>query len=355
MDELRDHLLPRTRLARDEHGGVARGDPLDELRETEELGAVAHERARDVRRGEAALEESRTAAERLPLERPLDAHLELVERARLGDVVEGPRPHRLDRRVDRPVARQHDDVGARARRLDGVQYLEPVPVGQAQVEEHDRGLALGHASQRLLSRARGSDVVAQPPQLPGQHLSEGVVVVDQEERDRDLHGANPFSTELAAAGSRISNVDPAPGSLSTAISPPQRRTKLWDRKRPRPVPPFRRLTNGSKIRFRCSGGMPHPSSVTRRPKRVAALGAQRHRAARPAGLHRVQHQVDEGVLQLRLVGTGVQARRERPHVDPDTEVACGRLDQPGHRTRRRVRGPRCRRRSVRATSAGSAG
>ena len=60
-----------------------------------------------------------------------------------------------------------------------------------------------------------------------------------------------------------SKVDPEPTALDTVMSPPQARTKFSERKSPSPVPPFRMLQNGSKICFRCSGGIPQPLSLTR--------------------------------------------------------------------------------------------
>src|SRR3712207_7142230 len=39
-------------------------------------------------------------------------------------------------------------------------------------------------------------------------------------------------------GSRMMNVEPAPGALSTAMSPPIRRQNSRERARPRPVPPY---------------------------------------------------------------------------------------------------------------------
>ena len=80
------------------------------LRACAERGALPDEGAARVGGRQAALEETRALLEGAPLERPLDAHLELVERARLGDVVEGAHPDRLDGRVDRAVAGEHDDL-----------------------------------------------------------------------------------------------------------------------------------------------------------------------------------------------------------------------------------------------------
>src|SRR3989304_5651831 len=54
------------------------------------------EGARHVGRGEAPLQQARAPPQRLALESPLDPDLELVERARLGDLVEGARPERQE-------------------------------------------------------------------------------------------------------------------------------------------------------------------------------------------------------------------------------------------------------------------
>ena len=91
-----------------------------------------------------------------------------------------------------------------------------------------------------------------------------------------------YSTEATAGGSTISNVAPAPGVLVTTMSPPQRRTKFSDRNRPRPVPPFRRLKNGSKIRFWCSASMPQPLSEMRSR---AGLPSTSESVTRPPALH----------------------------------------------------------------------
>src|SRR5262245_41591965 len=61
----------------------------------------------------------------------------------------------------------------------------------------------------------------------------------------------------AASGSQTVKVVPLPGSLSTAMRPPWRRTRVWLIDRPRPVPSRRLVVkNGSKIRCRTSGAMP---------------------------------------------------------------------------------------------------
>ncbi len=60
------------------------------------------------------------------------------------------------------------------------------------------------------------------------------------------------------------NVEPRPGSLSTRIVPPWRRTIPYTVARPRPVPRSRSLVvkNGSKILSRVASSIPHPVSAT---------------------------------------------------------------------------------------------
>ena len=71
------------------------------------------------------------------------------------------------------------------------------------------------------------------------------------------------------AGRRMVKVEPAPGWLSTATSPPSRWQKWRVRARPRPVPPYRRVVdasacvNASNRRPSCSGVIPIPVSATR--------------------------------------------------------------------------------------------
>ena len=134
-------------------------------------------------------------------------------------------------------------------------------------------------------------------------------------------------------GSRTSKVDPAPGTLSTAISPPQRRTKLWDRKRPRPVPPFRRLTNGSKIRFRCSGGMPQP--VVRDPD--ARRGRRARRSASPCRPDRQAWIAFSSRLMSTCCSSASSARTCRPGGSGPTSIRTPRSRAVGSISRATAR------------------
>ncbi len=74
---------------------------------------------------------------------------------RLDEKLVRPRAHRRDRLVDRAVGGDHDDMGVGLDRQELAHEVEPVAVGQHEVEEHDRRL------QRLEGcKARGGIVGA---------------------------------------------------------------------------------------------------------------------------------------------------------------------------------------------------
>ena len=102
------------------------------------------------------------------------------------------------------------------------------------------------------------------------------------------------------------------------------------------MPPLRRLKNGSKMRVRSSAGDPAAVVGDAHPQQLVPFRGQHHVAARPARLHGVQHQVDERVLQLRLVRAHVEARRQRPDVDLHAVRPRRRLDEPGYRAHREL-------------------
>ena len=82
--------------------------------------------------------------------------------------------------------------------------------------------------------------------------------------DGSVVSAVTATTGAATAGRRTRKIDPAPGRLSTVISPPIDRTMPCEIGRPRPVPTPRGLVvkNESKMRVMISGGMPGPLSCT---------------------------------------------------------------------------------------------
>ena len=248
VNQLGHPFLSRARLAGDEHGRIAGGHPIDQIQQAAEFRAVANEGIAGIRWSQNAIEKIRALAERSPLEGPLNANLEFIQRARLHHVIEGADADRFDGGIDGTVSGQHDDLGGGRGGLDGLQGFDPVHRGQVQVEQNDFGFRGGDSLDRLLPRSHRVHFVPETTQFAGHHLAECGIVIDQKERG-ELHcpsfgcGCGPESI----AGITTSNIDPLPGILSTTMLPPQLRTAFSDRNRPRPLPPWRRLKKGSKI------------------------------------------------------------------------------------------------------------
>ena len=248
VDELRGHFLAGARLAGDEHGGVCLRHALEQPEDAAELGAFTDEGRAEIGRREPALQQAGAVPQRLPLEGPLNADLEFIERTGFRDVVEGPDAYGLNRAVDGPVPGQHHDFAWRLALPQGLQHVEPAHSGQLEVEQDDLGLGQRAGGERLFAARRRADVVARAGELGRHHGPERRVIVDQQQQRLCGHHA-VLASIAVAAGSSTSKVDPRPRVLSTRMSPPQRRTELSDRNRPRPVPPFLRLKKGSKMRF----------------------------------------------------------------------------------------------------------
>jgi hypothetical protein len=87
------------------------------------------------------------------------------------------------------------------------------------------------------------------------------------EPSHEARGGAALTTSLGNGTVNV-NTLPTPGSLSTSIVPSMASTRRATMASPSPVPPKRRerdssaCANGSKIRERCSSGMPTPVSCT---------------------------------------------------------------------------------------------
>ena len=104
---------------------------------------------------------------------------QLLVDQRLGQEIERPGANRLDRRIDRAVAGDHDDGGVRAVPAAVLEDLEAVAVAQADVGQHqvvglpvDGGDGLGATGGRVQLIA----LIAEPIGHRGQHVS---IVVHQ--------------------------------------------------------------------------------------------------------------------------------------------------------------------------------
>ena len=116
MEDARDEILPRARLAEQEHGRVVTrgesldaGDPLDEVVHGMHRRAPAYEREAIGAAHLATLEELEALTRSHLAERTGDDELELLEVHGLLNVVERARLHGAHRGLDRSEARHHDD------------------------------------------------------------------------------------------------------------------------------------------------------------------------------------------------------------------------------------------------------
>ena len=190
MDRARDQLLADAALAANQHGDVAVGDLLDDLRDALHVRAVAPEQERAilvVAQLAAQLGDLRDQA-RL-LDRALDRGVErdLAEAfriVRLDDVVGGAEPHRFDDGRGVLAARQHDRLQVGLGGLQRAQRFEAVHPRHHHVEQHDVGrIALLDRGEQFVAARVGARVVAaqrqEGPQVVGKC---GIVVDDGDER-----------------------------------------------------------------------------------------------------------------------------------------------------------------------------
>ena len=110
------------------------------------------------------------------------------------------------------------------RGVDAADHLGAAAVGHLDVEQHDVGLELDDARDRLADRAGVADDVDQPVEL-GAHAraEQGVVVDEHDARDRSAHAPSTSSTSV-----------PSPGRVWISARPPWRAIRpSTDSRRPR--------------------------------------------------------------------------------------------------------------------------
>ncbi len=182
MKRPRGELLARAGLSADEDGRARRREEAERLEDLAEGGRVPDELD-----GVLVLvhgdELDDRARPRRDLERAVDQALELVEVDRLGDVVERSVAHGAHGRGHLGVGRDHDD-----RRLVPLlaqlhENVEPVAVGQPQVEEDhvERPRAIHGGIERVRRGAHGGDPVPALREPYAQGLADGGLVVDDED------------------------------------------------------------------------------------------------------------------------------------------------------------------------------
>ena len=224
------HLLAGPALAQQQHRRVGVGGAQRQLQRAPHRGRFGDDLDRaGARHGVRARQ---LAPHPAPDERVLDRGPELVEPERLGDVVEGAGPHRVDRRLDRPE--RGDDHHRHAR-------IARPHLGQQIAALHARHHLIGHddvdrrvveMAQRLGAVGGGPHLVARLAQLllePGAHLD---VVLDHQHRARRVHvdaSRDSWRSRAdASIGSSTVKRVPCPGRLVTSIRPPCSCTMRYD-------------------------------------------------------------------------------------------------------------------------------
>ena len=131
----------------------------------------------------------RLARTRAGLRQPRhDGLLEVGEVERLGHVVEGADLERVAGEVDVLVGGHHDDRHRRRHLAQAPQRLDAVETGHADVEEHEVRPTVGQHRQRLRAARGGGDLVAVLREVLGEDVTDGLLVVHDENAAEPGHG-----------------------------------------------------------------------------------------------------------------------------------------------------------------------
>ena len=227
---------------------------------------------------------------------------QLVHAERLGQVVVGAGVERLDL-VVLVLADRQDDDGHRAPAPQAAHHLDAVDAGQADVEHHHVGMALGRQAQRLLAGGGQVDLVLAGAQVGGQGPPDLRLVVDHQHaghgracsrghgRGRGRGRTGRLATGRRSARRRrwpggprseITVVSPPPGVSSRISSPSMASVKPRATARPSPTPvhggpvpqPLERLEDALAVGGAHPGALVDDAQVRRgrrpRPPRCAA-------------------------------------------------------------------------------------
>ncbi len=136
---------------------------------------------RSVEFGELGHSEPQLLPEPASLESPRDGGAQLFDLAGLDEVVVRPRPQRLDRRLERRVAGEHDRDGLGIALADGLENIEAVAVLETEVGQNEVVLDLAHHLSRQHSTRRRDDVIAVELEDSLDRDDDALFVVDDED------------------------------------------------------------------------------------------------------------------------------------------------------------------------------
>ena len=189
VDELGDLLLAGPALSREEHRRI-RGRHLARQRDDAlERGRGAQQRhlvAVSVLLLERGLQVLRFARHQHRVGRPPQQNLQVTRGERLGQVIPGTRPQRLDARSDARVPRHDDRDRVRIRVQARLEQLHSRYLRHVQIEQHDVERAALHHRQRLVALAARGHRVPLQRQHARAALAQGVLVIHHQDADRAL-------------------------------------------------------------------------------------------------------------------------------------------------------------------------
>ena len=188
VDRLGDQLLAGAALAADQDVALGRRGPADQVEHLADRPALADDAVEPLALSQLLLEVAVLGGQATALQALADGEPDLFVLERLGQVVEGALPHRLDRALDGGVGGDHDDDLVRVALADAAHDLPAVHVRQHQVEQHQVDLLLGEHGQRLLARGAADRVVPLLPDQGGEDVLQDLFVVD----DEDVHSSFSF-------------------------------------------------------------------------------------------------------------------------------------------------------------------
>ena len=278
VDRARDELLARPALPLDEDRRPRGTRQADEVEDLPHRLGLSDDPAQSVLARELLLQ-APVLLRQAPRLRPLaDRHQDFLVLEGLGDVVERPLAHGLDRALDRRVRGHDHDDRVRVPAADLAQDLEAGTVGKHEVEEDDvEGIGLEEL-ERLRRVRRGRDVPGLPLEEALEHVADDLLVVHDEDPERSAHER---SLPPAAGGPRPGL--PLPRGRSTR-SPRRGGGRSPGRSRGRVpcLPIFFVVKKGWKTFSPRSGATPGPESqmaTSAWPSEV--LEAARHRRPPP--------------------------------------------------------------------------
>ena len=265
------------------------------------------------------------------------ARAELADRERLRDVVVRAELE-ADHLVELVVAgRQHDDRH-RARRAQPLAHLEPVEPRQHDVEHDEVDRRVGETAQRLLAVGRLHDRVPVLLEREREHLADGVLVVDEQDRgSRFGHRRSACCQDSPRYGDGPDPRTPSPRAPRLARTPGQRAPL------PRLAPPARRCRS-LILAFSITrpGALPAPllppnfdGAATRQLAAdfVEPLPGPRARRAGVAERRAVVPRPARAVRPARLV-RHLDGARARPRARPAAQPLGGRARAVVGRDRR---------------------